>query len=142
MFRIACGQSQRYCDGISRRSFVQVGALTLGGLTLPRLLAAEEAAGIGSSNKAVINIHLSGGPSHQDIFDLKPSAPAEFRGQFSPIATNVPGMEICEHMPILAKMADKYAVIRSLIGSTGAHSNFGASTARASCSWSSISSAM
>src|SRR5262245_43116381 len=112
MFRIACGRTQSYCNGVSRRSFLQVGALTLGGLTLPRLLAAEAAAGIGSSNKAIINIHLSGGPSHQDMFDLKPSAPSEFRGQFSPIATNVPGIEICEHMPILAKMADKYAVIR------------------------------
>lgn len=124
MFRIACGPTQSYCDGVSRRSFLQVGALTLGGLTLPRLLAAEEAAGIGSSSKAIINIHLSGGPSHQDIFDLKPSAPAEFRGLFSPIATNVPGMEICEHLPSLAKMADKYALIRSLVGSTGAHSNY------------------
>ncbi|HUE74643.1 MAG TPA: DUF1501 domain-containing protein [Pirellulaceae bacterium] len=124
MFRITCGRAQSYCDGISRRSFLQVGALTLGGLTLPRLLAAEAAAGIGSSSKAIINIHLSGGPSHQDIFDLKPSAPAEFRGQFSPIATNVPGIEICEHLPNLAKMADKYAIIRSLIGSTGAHSNY------------------
>jgi hypothetical protein len=124
MYRIACGRAQSYCDGVSRRSFLQVGALTLGGLTLPRLLAAEAAAGIGSSNKAIVNIHLSGGPSHQDIFDLKPSAPAEFRGQFSPIATNVAGIEICEHLPTLAKMADKYAIIRSLIGSTGAHANY------------------
>lgn len=124
MLRIACGRSQSYCDGVSRRSFLQVGALTLGGLTLADLLAAEQSAGIGSSTKAVINIHLSGGPSHQDIFDLKPSAPAEFRGQFSPIATSVPGIEICEHLPILAKMADKFAIIRSLVGSTGAHSNY------------------
>ena len=124
MFRINCGRTQPYCDGVSRRSFLQVGALTLGGLTLPRLLAAEEAAGVGSSNKAVINIHLSGGPSHQDIFDLKPSAPAEFRGQFTPIATNVAGIEICEHLPMLGKMADKYAIIRSLVGSTGQHSNY------------------
>lgn len=124
MLRIACGPTRSYCDGVSRRSFLQVGAITLGGLTLPRLLAAEAAAGIASSSKAIINIHLSGGPSHQDIFDLKPSAPTEFRGEFSPVATNIPGMEICEHLPKLAKMADKYAVIRSLIGSTGAHSNY------------------
>jgi hypothetical protein len=124
MLRIDYDRTQSYCDGISRRSFLQVGALTLGGLTLADLYAAEEAAGIGSSSKAIINIHLSGGPSHQDIFDLKPSAPVEFRGQFMPIATNVPGIEICEHLPNLAKMADKYAVIRSLIGSTGQHSNY------------------
>jgi arylsulfatase len=69
-------------------------------------------------------VHLSGGPSHQDIFDLKPDAPSEFRGQFQPIATNVGGMDICEHMPQLATMADKFAIIRSLIGSSGQHSNY------------------
>jgi hypothetical protein len=79
---------------------------------------------VGSSNKAIINVHLSGGPSHQDMFDLKPEAASEFRGDFKPISTNVPGMDICEHFPQLATMADKFAVIRSLIGSTGAHSNY------------------
>src|SRR5438309_4616434 len=108
------GRQDRYCDGISRRSMLRLGALGLGGLTLPRLLRAEAAAGIRSSNKAIINIHLNGGPSHQDMFDLKPDAPREFRGEFNPIATNVPGIEICEHLPRLAQMADKFAVIRSL----------------------------
>jgi hypothetical protein len=107
---------------------LKLGVLGLGGLaggiTLPQLLRAEAAAGIGSSNKAIINIHLGGGPSHQDMFDLKPEAPREFRGEFNPVATNVPGIEICEHMPLLAKMADKYAVIRSLIGMFDDHSNF------------------
>ncbi len=113
-----------YCDGVSRRSFLQLGAMTMGGLTLGQLYQAEAAAGVGSSNKAIINVHLSGGPSHQDMFDLKPEAAAEFRGDFKPIQTNVPGMDICEHFPLLATMADKFAVIRSLIGSTGAHSNY------------------
>lgn len=124
MLRIQAGDPQRYCDGISRRSFLELGALSLGGLTLAQVLQAEARARVGSSEKAIINIHLGGGPSHQDMFDLKPDAPAEYRGEFNPIATNVPGLEICEHFPILATMADKFAVIRSLIGSVGDHANF------------------
>jgi hypothetical protein len=96
----------------------------VGGLTLANLLRAEATAGVGSSTKAVINVHLGGGPSHQDMFDLKPEAPIEFRGEFNPIATNVPGIEICEHMPQLAQMADKYAIIRSLVGMVDDHSDF------------------
>ncbi len=95
-----------------------------GGLTLAHLLQAEAAAGTGSSNKALINIHLGGGPPHPDMFDLKPDAPVEFRGEFNPIKTNVNGMEICELYPKLAKMADKFAVIRSLVGSNAGHSSF------------------
>lgn len=124
MLNINLDRNSRYCDGISRRSMLQLGAMGLGGLTLASLFRAEAAAGVGSSNKAIINIHLGGGPSHQDMFDLKPEAPREFRGEFNPIATNVPGIEICEHMPLLAKMADKFAVIRSLIGMYDDHSNF------------------
>src|SRR4051794_37702912 len=115
MLKIHLGRSEQYCDGVSRRSFLKVGSLSLGGmalrnLSLPQLLAAEARSGIKSSNKAIVNVHLSGGPSHQDIFDLKPDAPAEFRGQFQPIATNVPGMDICEHLPQLSRMADKFAI--------------------------------
>jgi hypothetical protein len=125
MLRIFTGGSSQYCDGFSRRNFLQVGALGMAGLTLADILRAE---GSGTAtpiarDKAIINIHLSGGPSHQDMFDLKPNAPAEYRGEFNPIATNVPGLEICEHFPELAKMADKFAVLRSLVGSTGDHSN-------------------
>ncbi|MEX2027701.1 MAG: hypothetical protein WEH44_10370 [Pirellulaceae bacterium] len=94
MLKINCGTRQRYCDGVSRRSFLQVGAaLGIGGLTLPQLLRAESVMGA-ASHKAIINIHLSGGPSHQDMFDLKPNAPVEYRGEFNPVATNVPGLEI------------------------------------------------
>lgn len=124
MLNVVTGGGQSYCDGVSRRSFIKLGALGMGGLTLPGLLRAESERGSGSSNKAVINIHLSGGPSHQDMFDLKPNAPREYRGEFNPIATNVPGLEICEHFPRLATMADKFAVIRSLVGMINAHSNF------------------
>jgi hypothetical protein len=125
MFSISSGRpSQRYCDGISRRSFLKVGALGVGGMTLADLFRAEAAAGIGSSGKAVINIHLSGGPSHQDTFDLKPEAPREFRGEFNPIYTNVAGLDICEHFPMLARSADKFAIVRSLTGSVADHSDY------------------
>lgn len=124
MLEIRCGAPQRYCDRVSRRSMLKIGALTIGGITLPSLLRAEEAAGIRSSHKAIINIHLGGGPSHQDTFDLKPNAPREFRGEFNPISTNVPGIEICEHMPLLAQNADKFAIIRSVVGMFDDHSNF------------------
>lgn len=116
--------SMPFCDGLSRRNFLNVGALGVGGLTLVDLFRAEAAAGTSSSSKAVINIHLAGGPSHQDTFDLKPDAPREFRGEFHPIATNVPGLEICEHFPMLAQSADKFAIIRSLTGSIADHSDY------------------
>ena len=101
MLNVSTKARSRYCDGVSRRSMLKLGACTLGGLTLAQLYQAEAAAGVGSSNKAIINIHLSGGPCHQDMFDLKPEAPREFRGEFNPIKTNVPGIEICEHLPQL-----------------------------------------
>src|SRR5438045_4845168 len=89
-------ERQRFCDGLTRRGFLRIGGLAMGGLTLPQLLKAEAAAGIRGSHKAVIMIFLPGGPPHQDMLDLKPDAPAEVRGEFSPIKTNVAGIEICE----------------------------------------------
>ena len=118
------GRTQRFCDGISRRSFLQAGGLAMGGLTLPQLLRAESQAGIGASRKSVIMIFLSGGPPHQDMFDLKMDAPVEIRGEFQPISTQVPGIQICEHLPLLAKKMDRLAVIRSLVGSEGRHASF------------------
>ena len=91
MLRVSVGGAQRYCDGVARRSFLKIGAFAFGGLTLADLLRMEARAGIGSSTKALINIHLGGGPSHQDMFDLKPVAPAEFRGEFNPIQDERPG---------------------------------------------------
>ena len=111
----------KFCDGLSRRDFLQIGGLTMGGLALPQLLAAEAHAGTGRSHKAIINVFLPGGPPHQDMFDLKPDAPAEIRGEFQPIKTNVPGIEIGELFPKLATMADKYTIIRSIVGANGAH---------------------
>jgi hypothetical protein len=124
MLTIKLNQKHRTCDGVSRRGFIKLGAFGFAGLTLANLLRAEAASGVRSSSKALINIHLGGGPSHQDMYDLKPNAPVEFRGEFNPIQTNVPGMEICELLPNLAKMADKFAVVRSLVGSNAGHSSF------------------
>jgi Protein of unknown function (DUF1501) len=118
-----------YCDGHSRRHFLKIGGLAMGGLALPQVLRAQAASESLSasasprSHKAVIMIYLSGGPSHQDMYDLKMNAPAEIRGSFRPIATNVPGIEICEHMPRLAKMMDKFTIIRSLYGSPDQHNS-------------------
>ena len=115
------GPKQRFCDGVSRRNFLKIGALGLGGLSLPQLLQAEAQSGIRHSHKAVIMIFLPGGPSHQDMFDLKMDAPSEIRGEFRPISTKVPGIQICEHLPKIAARMDKMAVIRSIVGATGDH---------------------
>jgi hypothetical protein len=105
----------------SRREFLKIGALGLGGLTLPQLLRGEAAAGVRSSPKSVIFIYLVGGPPHQDMFDLKPDAPKEIAGPWKPTATNVPGMRICEAFPKLATMMDKCVLIRSLVGNHNDH---------------------
>jgi hypothetical protein len=115
------GPAGRFCDGLSRRSFLKVGALGVGGLTLPGLLRAE---GGRKSHKSVIMVYLSGGLAHQDTFDLKPSAPAEVRGTFNPIPTNVPGVQVCEHLPKLARCMDKLIVVRSLVGQRDEHSSW------------------
>lgn len=117
------GERQRNCDSVSRRSFLQLGAMGIGGLTLADLLRLEAKAGAKASKKSVINIILSGGPSHLDTFDLKPNAPSEIRGEFRPIATNVSGFEIAEHMPKLATLADKFSVVRSITGMNDEHTN-------------------
>jgi hypothetical protein len=124
------GQPHRFCDRISRRAFLRIGSLALGGLFLPQLLRAEARAGIKGSRKAVIMIFLSGGPPHQDMVDLKPDAPVEVRGEFKPIRTNVTGIDICEHLPGLAAMMDRFTIIRSLVGSEGHHAAFQCMTGR------------
>ena len=105
---------------LSRRSFLQIGSLALGGLTLPGLLRANAANGV-SSHKSVILIYLVGGPPHQDMFDLKPNAPEEIAGPWRPIATNVTGIQICEAFPRLARIMDKLVVVRSLVGNQADH---------------------
>ncbi len=112
------GSGQRFCDGLSRRNFLQVGAFGAG-LTLADALRLQASPTIKTparsrAFKSAIFVYLPGGPSHLDMYDLKPDAPKEFRGEFNPISTNVPGVQICEHMPMQAKMWDKLAVVRSV----------------------------
>jgi hypothetical protein len=120
--------SRRRPDGISRRRFLQVGTLSFGGagaagLTLADIVRAERQSGR-RTQKSVILIYLSGGLAHQDSFDLKPDAPDEVRGEFKPIDTRVPGVQIGELLPKLAAIADKLAIVRSLVGQRDEHTSF------------------
>ena len=116
------GPKSRFCDGMSRRSWLQIGCLALGGMALPDILRAEaENGATGGRAKGIIMVVLPGGPSHLDMYDLKPDAPSEIRGEFRPIATNVPGIDICELMPRLAARTDKLTLIRSLHGFRNDH---------------------
>src|SRR5262245_20995489 len=113
------GSSQQFCDGVSRRNFLQIGAFGAG-LTLADMLHARTASAAAGkqpsrSQKVAIMIYLPGGPSHMDMYDIKSDAPAEFKGEFNAIKTNVTGVEICEHFPMQAKMWDKLACVRSIV---------------------------
>jgi hypothetical protein len=112
---------QSYCDRVSRRDFLQIGGMMLGGLSLAQLMRLEARAGVSHSHKSVINIFLPGGPPHQDMWDIKVDAPVEIRGEFRPIKTNVSGIEICELFPRIAGMMDKFVPIRSMVGARGGH---------------------
>jgi hypothetical protein len=125
MLTIAGKTRSGFCDGVTRRDFLRVGGLAMGGLSLPQVLQREALAGIASAgrpHKAVIMVLLAGGPPHQDMVDLKPDAPEGIRGEYKPIHTRVPGLDVCEHMPRLAAMMDRFTVIRSLVGNGGDHS--------------------
>jgi hypothetical protein len=122
-------RGQQFCDGVSRRNFLKIGAIGAG-LSLADLFALESRAGIRNSTKSVILIYLVGGPPHQDMFDLKPDAPKEIAGEFLPIPTNVPGIEICEHLPRLAGMMDKLAVIRTICDCQPEHNAYQCYTGR------------
>jgi hypothetical protein len=113
--------SGKTCDGVSRRNFLKAGALCVGGLTLADVLRLQAHDPQKRSNKAVIMVWLEGGPSHIDMYDMKPNAPAEVRGPFQPIRTNVPGIDICEQLPRQATIADKFAVVRNLTFSNNDH---------------------
>lgn len=121
------GQGERrsgFCDRLSRRDFLTVGGMAAGGLSLSNLLQSEAQAGVGRSHKAIINIFLPGGPPHQDMWDIKVDAPAEVRGEFAPIKTNVAGIEIGELFPRIAKIMDKLVPIRSIVGANAGHSSY------------------
>lgn len=121
------GQKTKYCDGVSRRGFLQIGGLSaaaFGSVTLADLMRAEAGSTRRNSDKAIINIFLGGGPPHQDMWEIKTEAPAEIRGEFSPIATAVPGIQIGECFPKIASMMDKFVAIRSVVGCSGSHDAF------------------
>jgi hypothetical protein len=118
------GEKQRFCDGVSRRQFLRIGGMAMGGLALADFLAAEARAAVKiPQQKAVIIVYLAGGPPHQDTFDLKMEAPSEIRGEFKPIDTKVSGIQICEQLPKIAAMMDRFAVVRSLVGARDEHAN-------------------
>lgn len=121
------GRPQRFCDGVPRRSFLKIGGFAFGSwasLSLPQILRAQHASGTRTPHKAVINIFLGGGPPHQDMWEIKTDAPKEIRGEFDPIKTNVPGIEIGEAFPRLAAMMDKCVVIRSVTGCVDQHDGY------------------
>ncbi|VTS01793.1 DUF1501 domain-containing protein [Tuwongella immobilis] len=120
------GGSPRSGDRWNRRQFLKIGTLGLGGFSLVDLLrararAAESGSPFSPNRKAVIQIWQAGGPSHLDMYDLKPNAPAEVRGEFKPIATNVPGIQISEHLPLQARVMDKMAIVRSAYHTNAGH---------------------
>jgi hypothetical protein len=124
MFTVHGNDRHYYCDGLSRRSFLQAGALGVAGLALPdllRLRADATTSNAATRDTAVILIWLDGGPTHMDTYDLKPNAPLEYRGPMSATRTNVPGIDICDLMPRQARIMDKLAIVRSLHHTTGDH---------------------
>lgn len=121
MIEIA-GAPHRYCSGITRRNFMRIGSLAMGGLSLPSVLQAEAVNAV--RPKSVIMVYLAGGLSHHDTFDMKPNAPAEIRGEFKPIQTSVPGLQIGELLPRMSQTMHRVALIRSLVGFRDEHSSF------------------
>src|SRR5262245_3907498 len=115
------GRQCTFCAVLRRREFLKIVGLALGGLSLAEFLRAESASRVNSSHKGIIMIFLPGGPPHQDMWEIKTDAPAEIRGEFNPIATSVPGIEICELFPRIASTMQKFVPIRSIVGCDGDH---------------------
>jgi hypothetical protein len=116
---------RRVLGAITRRDFLRVGALSLTGISLADVLAARAAAGRPNDDTAVILLYLHGGPSHLETYDLKPDAPSTHRGIYRPIATNVPGIDLCDLFPLQARLADKFSLVRSLHHDVNIHSDGG-----------------
>src|SRR5262245_35441734 len=116
------GQRFRTCDGMTRRDALRVGALAVGGMTWSSFFNAKCAPeGRALRDTAVIQIFMGGGPSHLDMYDLKPDAPAEIRGEFREIPTRVPGIRISEHLPLQAATMDRLAIVRSITHHNSSH---------------------
>ncbi len=114
------GHSKKMCDGVTRRELMRVGGLSLlAGLSMPKLLRAADDRR--AKARSVIMFNLLGGPAHMDMFDLKPDAPAEVRGEFKPISTSLPGLQICEHLPRLAGWMDRATLIRTFSHTFNSH---------------------
>ena len=121
MFRLDLGSTSRYCDGISRRSFLALGVAGMASVGLPNLFRARAESAGSRKDTSVLLIWLDGGPGHMDMYDMKPDAPAEYRGLWKPIRTKVPGMDITEMYPRQAKVTDKFSIVRSLHVDSGDH---------------------
>lgn len=130
MLTILNQHRRRFCDGLSRRSYLKAGVLGTTGFALPDLLRAESKATAARRDHSVVMIYLPGGPTQHETFDPKPNATREIRGSFQPISTAIPGTQICELLPKLAAMADKYSVVRSLVGMVNRHESFHCYTGR------------
>ena len=116
------GRHKRLCDGITRRDLMQIGGLSLfGSMNVPKLLRAAGSSGGQGTAKSVLLFNLLGGPSQMDMFDMKPNAPKEVRGQFNPISTSLPTVEICEHMPNLARWMHRATLIRTVTHKYNSH---------------------
>jgi hypothetical protein len=114
--------SHTFCDGVTRRDFLRVGALAGIGLSLPKFLELQAHGNVTpAKGRAAIYVRLAGGPSHMDTFDMKPDAPDTHRGEFKEISTNVPGIRISEHLPKVAQCADKFAILRGVSHTLAAH---------------------
>jgi len=121
MFRLDLGSTRQYCDGLSRRSFLALGVSGMASVGLPQILRAREQSGASTRDTSVILIWLDGGPSHMDLYDMKPDAPAEYRGIWRPMRTRVPGFDITEMFPRQARVTDLFSMVRSLHHDTGDH---------------------
>jgi uncharacterized protein DUF1501 len=121
MFRLDLGSTSRYCDGVNRRSFLKLGVAGMASVGMPELLRAKAQSPTSSKHTSVILIWLDGGPGHMDMYDMKPDAPAEYRGIWRPIRTRVPGFDITELYPRQARLTDKFSMVRSLHHDTGDH---------------------
>ena len=124
MLTILGNKQRTFCDQLSRRNFLRIGALGTGGFCLSDLLRAESLSNVTSSDKSVIIVYLPGGPTQHETFDPKPQAPENIRGAFAPISTRVPGIQFCELLPELSCLADRFSVVRSLTGMKGGHESF------------------
>ncbi|MBI2824488.1 MAG: DUF1501 domain-containing protein [Planctomycetia bacterium] len=130
MLTILGNRQQRFCDGLSRRHFLRIGALGLGGLSLPGLLRARAQSGQSARDGSVIIVYLPGGPTQHETFDPKPLAPVEIRGSFGASGTSIPGVRFCELLPKLSRIAHTFSVVRTLTGMHNRHESYQCYTGR------------